>query len=148
MGSPLSSLLAEAVMQDLEHVSNNNDIKTWDRYADDGLATVKKDKIDNILHTINNTTKNIKSTKEEEHDNKLAFLDILLTKTDDGKLNTQVYRKNTRRDQLSNCNSNHPTQHKFSCIRTLFNRINTHCNTEQSKQEECKYSVVLYFLQK
>ena len=51
MGSPLSSFLAKAVMQDLEHkaVTNNNDIKTWDRYVDDVLATVKKDKIDNIL---------------------------------------------------------------------------------------------------
>ena len=141
MGFPLSSFLTEAVMQDLERtaVTKNNDIKTWDRYVDDALATVKKDKIDNILHTINNTTKNIKFTKEEEHDNKLAFLDILLTKTDDGKLNTQVYRKNTHTDQLLNYNSNYPTQHKISCIRTLFNRIYTHCNTEQSKQKERKY---------
>ena len=46
MGSPLSSVLAEACsMQDLENkaVTNNNNIKTWDV-----LATVKKDKIDNI----------------------------------------------------------------------------------------------------
>ena len=44
MGSPLSSFLAEAVMQDLEHkaVTNNNGIKTWDRYVDDVLASVKK----------------------------------------------------------------------------------------------------------
>jgi hypothetical protein len=33
MGSPLSSFLAEAVMQDLEKrsVTNNNGIKTWNR---------------------------------------------------------------------------------------------------------------------
>ena len=36
-------------------------------------------------------------------------------------------------------NSNHPTQHKISCIRSLFNRIDTHCNTEQAKQTEQKY---------
>ena len=43
MGSPLSSFLAEAVMQDLEtrSVTNNNDIKTWNRYVDDILAAVK-----------------------------------------------------------------------------------------------------------
>ena len=118
MGSPLSSFLAETVMQDLERkaVTNNNDIKIWDRYVDDVLATVKKDKVDNILHTINNTTKNMSFTKEEEHDNKLAFLDVLLTKTDDGNLNTQVYRKKTHTDQLLNYNSNRPTQHKISCI--------------------------------
>ena len=61
LGSPLSSFLAETVMQDLERraVTKNNDIKTWDRYVDDVLATVKKDKVDNILHTINNTTNQI-----------------------------------------------------------------------------------------
>ena len=132
MASPLSSFLAEAVMQDLESkaVTNNDDIKTWDRYVDDVLATVKKDKTDDILQTINNTTKNIKFTKEEEQDNKLAFLDILITKTDNGTLTTQVYRKKTHTDQILNYNSNHPTQHKVSCIKTLFNRIDTHCNTK------------------
>ena len=92
-----------------------------------------------IFYFINNTTKNIKFTKEEERDNKLAFLGIRLTETDHGKLNTQVYRQNTHMDQLLNYNSNHPTQHKIRCIRTLFNRIDTHCKTEQCKQEEHRY---------
>ena len=36
--------------------------------------------------------------------------------------------------------SNHPpTQHKISCIRALFNRINTLCNTDHAKTEERKY---------
>ena len=77
--------------------------------------------------------------KEEEHDNKLAFLDVLLTKTDDGNLNTQVYCRKTHTAQLLNYDSNHPTQHKISCVKTLFNRIDTHCNTDQSTQEERKY---------
>ena len=52
---------------------------------------------------------------------------------------TEVYRKKTHTDQILNYNSNHPTQHKVSCVRTLFNRINTHCNTENAKSEERKY---------
>ena len=147
MGSPLSSFLAEAVMQDLEKrsVTNNNDFKTWNRYVDDVLATVKKDKTDDILHTINNTTENIKFTKEEEDNNQLAFLYILLTRTDDGTINTQVYRKKTHTDQILNFNSNHPTQHKIGCIRSLFNRIDMHCNIEQAKQTErkCLYSTFM-----
>ncbi len=130
MGSPLSSFLAEVVMQDLEKrsVTNNANIKTWDRYVDDVLATVKKDKTDDILHTINNTTNNIRLNKEEEQNNQLAFLDVLLTRTEDSTIQTQVYRKKTHTgtDQILNYNSNHPTQHKISCIKTLFNRINTH----------------------
>ncbi len=55
MGSPPSSFLAEVVMQNLEKrsVRNNPDIKTWNRYVDDVLATVKKAKTDDILHCIN-----------------------------------------------------------------------------------------------
>ena len=141
MGSPLSSFLAEAVMQDLEKrsVTNNPDIKTWDRYVDDVIATVKKDKTEDILQTINSTTEGIKFTKEDEQDNKLAFLDVLLTKTDDGTIETQVYRKKTHTDQILNFNSNHPTQHKVSCIKTLFNRVETHCSTKHAKTQERKY---------
>ena len=133
MGSPLSSILAEAVMQDLEKrsVTNNNDIKTWNRYVDDILAAVKKDKIDDILHTISNTIENIKFTKEEEKNSQLAYLVVLLARTDDGTINTQVYCKKTHTEKMLNFNSNHQ--------RSLFNRIDTHCNTEQAKQTERKY---------
>ena len=63
----------------------------------------------------------------------------LLTRTDDGTIQTQVYRKKTHSDQLLNYNSNHPTQHKINCIKTLYNRIDTHCNTEQAKLAERNY---------
>ena len=94
MGSPLSSFLAEAVMQDLEKgsVTANKDIKTWKRYVDDVLATVKKDKTDNILQSINNTAENISSQKKKNITTKLLSFGILLTKTNDGTINTQVYR--------------------------------------------------------
>ena len=141
MGSPLSTFLAEAVLQDLEQrtVDNNEAIKMWERYVDDVFATVKTNEIDNVLQTINNATDNITFTVEQEHDNQLAFLDVLLTKNDDGTLNTQVYRKGTHTDQVLNYNSNHPTAHKISCVKTLFKRIDTHCNTQQAKQDERNY---------
>ena len=142
MGSPLSSFLAEKVMQDPEKrsVTHNPDNKTWNKYVEDVLATVKKDRTDDILHCINNTLENIQFTKEEEHNNQLAFLDVLLTRTNDGTINTQVYTVKKDTDQILNFNSNHPTQlHKISCIRSLFNRIDTRCNTEQAKQTERRY---------
>ena len=97
MGSPLSSFLAEAVLQDLEKraVDNNKSISTWERYVDDVFATVKTNDLDDILNTINNTTDNITFTVEQEQNNQLAFLDVLLTKNNNGTLNTQVYRKTT-----------------------------------------------------
>ena len=48
---PWLRLCAEAVMQDLvkRSVTNNVNIKTWDRYVDDVLAAVKKDKTNEVL---------------------------------------------------------------------------------------------------
>jgi hypothetical protein len=106
-------------------------------YVDDVLATVKKYKTDDILHTIN--YRKYKIHERRSSNNQLAFLDIVVTRTDDGTINTQVYRKKTHTDQILNFNSNHSTQHKISCIRSLFNRIDTHCNTGQAKQAERKY---------
>ena len=135
MGFPLASFLAEEVMQHLEKksVMKNDKMKSWNRYVDNVLATVKKDNTDDTLDEINQTIENIKFNKEEKQNNQLAFLGVLLTKTNDGTINTQVYRKKTYTDQMLKFNSNHITQHKISCIRTSFNRIDTHCNTKEAK---------------
>ena len=110
MGSPLSSFLAEAVMQDLEkRCYEQQRHQNMEKIRDDVLATVKKDETDEILHSINNATENIRFTKGKEQNNQLAFLDVLLT-------STQVYRKKTHTDQILNFNSNHPNQHKISCM--------------------------------
>ena len=62
-------------MQDLEmrSVTSNKDNRTWNRYIDNVLAAVKKDKTDEILHSINNTTENIRFKKEEEQNNQLLL---------------------------------------------------------------------------
>ena len=67
IGSPLFSFLAKAVIQDLKKrsVTNNPDIKKWNRYVDDVLAT--KDKTDENLHCINNTLGHIsQNTKAKQ----------------------------------------------------------------------------------
>jgi hypothetical protein len=65
------------------------------------VATVKKDKTDDILQTINNITKNIKFTKDEEHDNELAFLGVLITKNRRRHFNhTNLSQENTHRSNF------------------------------------------------
>ena len=127
-------------MQDLEcKVFSDNNIKLWNRYVDNAFAITKTEQIDELYRTINTTTEDIAFTMETEQNYQIAFLDVLLTRTDNGKIKTQVYRKKTHTDQILNYHSNHPTQHKISCIRTLFNRIETHCNTQESKKKEQEY---------
>ena len=75
----------------------------------------------------------------QKNNNQLAFLDVLLTRTSDGSLQTQVYRKNTHTDQTLSYEINHPIQHKIRCIQSPFSRIESHCNTQQTKQDELTY---------
>ena len=69
---------------------------------------------------------------ETEQDNKLAVLDVLVTETHPEDLK----RRST--DQILNYGSNHPRCHKESCMRTLFKRIETYCNTTEAKHTEEK----------
>ena len=97
MGSPLSSFLVEAVLQDLERkaVTNNNAIGIWDRYVDDVFSTVKTNHINDVLNTINHTTEGIAFTKEEEQNKQLAFLDVLVNRKPLKGLSTHRYTEKT-----------------------------------------------------
>ncbi|BHF57092.1 hypothetical protein SprV_0100003300 [Sparganum proliferum] len=75
---------------------------------------------------------------EEEVESKLSFLDVLVYRQPDGKLATSVYRKPTNTLQMLSYNSNHPLQHKRSCVRTLYRRVETHCSTPAAKLDEIK----------
>ena len=100
-----------------------------DRYIDDVLSIAK-------THHI---TDCITFGTGKEKGGQVAFLHILLTRMDNGSIETQVYRKKTHTDRILNYSSNHPVQHKISCLRTLINCIDTHCSTEETKKNELNY---------
>ncbi|CAI2731075.1 unnamed protein product [Schistosoma spindalis] len=131
MGSPISGLIAEAVMPRLEaSILPVIKQKICIRYLDDTFVIVKKDELENTYRLINNVFDDIKFTMEQKSNDKLSFLDVVITRTDKVKLETQLYRKPTHTDQILNYNSNNPTAHKINCVRTLFKRTRTHCNTQ------------------
>ncbi|KER20289.1 hypothetical protein T265_15354, partial [Opisthorchis viverrini] len=110
--------------------------KIWVRYVDGTFAGVKKNELLRAEELLNNAFPDIQFTMETKENNKLAFLDVLVTRTTNGQLQTEVYEKETHTDQILNYHSNHPDCHKRSCIRTLFKRIETHCNTTEAKKKE------------
>ena len=138
MGSPVSGLIAEAVMQRLEERALPQiNPKLWVRYVDDTFVILKRTEVETTHRLINGIFQGIKFTIETENNECLPFLDVLVARTSDGTLQTSVYRKETHTDQVLNFNSNHPQCHKKSCIRTLFKRARTHCSTaELQKREE------------
>ncbi|BHF67989.1 hypothetical protein SprV_0301101800 [Sparganum proliferum] len=139
MGSPISGLIAEAVLQKLEkRLFREYKPKFWARYVDDTFVIIDQDKITYYEELLNSITPDLQFTMEEKVESKLSFLDVLVCRQPDGKLATSVYRKPTNTLQMLSYNSNHPLQHKRSCVRTLYRRVETHCSTPAAKLDEIK----------
>nr|VZI02477.1 unnamed protein product [Spirometra erinaceieuropaei] len=112
--------------------------KFWARYVDNTFVIIDQDKISYYEELLNSIVPDLQFTMEEEVESKLSFLDVLVCRQPDGKLATSVYRKPTNTLQMFSYNSNHPLQHKRSCVRTLYRRVETHCSTPVAKPDEMK----------
>jgi len=124
MGSPLSLIVADIVMQDLE----TECIKKLDfhltfyfRYVDDIILVTPNDKIDIILQTFNNYHDRLNFTVEHEKDRSLSFLDLLIT-----ILNNIIYidwfHKGTFSGRYLSFYSSHPWCHKIGTMYSLIDR--------------------------
>ena len=125
MGSPVSPIVANIFMQDLETkaVQYSEFIpKIWYRYVDDTFVIIEKQHEDYFFEHINLINPSIQFTKELESDHKLPFLDVLIHRDISGTLNTTVYRKPTHTNQYLNFESNHPLSTRIGVARTLFDR--------------------------
>ena len=81
MGSPVSVVVAEIVMQHVEEralATCRQTIPLWLRYVDDTFTAVHKDEIDAFHDHLNEQNADIQFTKEIEENGKLPFLDCLV----------------------------------------------------------------------
>ena len=141
MGSPVSVVVAEIVMQNIEEqalATYKRTIPLWLRYVDDTFTAVHKDEIDDFHEHLNRQNAHIQFTKEIEENGKLPFLDCLVTR-DNHHLRTTVYRKPTHTDQLLDECSYNPTSHKATTIRTLTRRAQLVCDSRDSLADEREY---------
>ena len=77
MGSPVSVVVAEIVMQNIEEQalpSYKRTIPLWLRYVDDTFTTLHKDEIDDFHEHLNRQNAHIQFTKEIEDNGKILFL--------------------------------------------------------------------------
>ncbi|BHF75226.1 hypothetical protein SprV_0501832100 [Sparganum proliferum] len=85
MGSPLSSLIAEAVLQRLEALAfDHYRPRLWVRYVDDTFVIINRDRIGEFTQHPNSIFSDIQFTMEEEKDCQLPFLDVLVQRKEDG----------------------------------------------------------------
>jgi len=122
MGSPLSPILADMVMDDLEvHSLNKLDftVHTFYRYVDDIFMVIPTVGLDSVLGSFNDYHPRLKFTYEIENNNTLSFLNASVIRTDGGTLITNWYRKPTFSGRYINFFSNHPYQYKLNTITNL-----------------------------
>ncbi|BHF79232.1 hypothetical protein SprV_0602235200 [Sparganum proliferum] len=102
MGSPISSLVAELVLQELVKVAfDHYEPSFWRRYVDNTFVTIERSRLAHFQDLLNGIFPDIQFTREEEHAKPLPFIDVLVTGTPHGKLSTTVYRKAARQAGLS-----------------------------------------------
>ncbi len=68
----------------------------------------------------------------------MLFLDVLLTREEDGTVSTSVYRKPSHTDQYLDFESHHPMAHKRAVVRTLMHRAEALCCSGVSRALEEK----------
>lgn len=131
IGSPISGLVAVAVMLRLEaSILPMIKPKMWIRYVDNVFIIIKMNELEITYSLISNVFDDIQFIIVQESNNELSFLDVLIIRADNGKLETQVYQKSTHADLVLNYCSHNPRTHKINCVKTLFKRAKTHCETQ------------------
>ena len=118
MGSPVSVVVAEIVMQAVEEqafATLRLTLPFWFRYLDDTITPLNDDEIDQFHNHLNSENRDIQFTKEIEEKGTLPFFDCLIKRVND-ELRTTVYRKSTQTDRLLDESSCNPTSHKATTI--------------------------------
>ena len=141
MGSPVSVVVANLVMEDIERralATFHTPPRFWRRYVDDTCAALPQDLVDPFHECLNSIDPHIQFTVERESRGQLPFLDVLLTREEDGTISTEVYRKPTHTDQYLAFDSHHPTAHKRAVVRTLMGQAETLSSSGVSHVQEEK----------
>ena len=143
MGSPISPIVANLFYGRFRNQGPGHSTSTTytlgKGFVDDTFIIIQKPQ-DNFLQHLNTIDDNIKFTCEEaDEDGSIAFLDMLITPDEDGRLNTSVYRKATHTDQYLHWDSHHAITSKYSVVGTLFHRARTISSKPGQWQKEEKH---------
>ncbi|VDN41631.1 unnamed protein product [Dibothriocephalus latus] len=118
--------------------------KFWARYVDDTFIAIERDQVLTFMERLNSVFRDIQLTMKEEENNQLTFLDVLVCHKDCGCLKTKAFRKVTNSMQVLNNNSNHLVSHKRSCVRTFYQRVETHCSEPEDKIAKVQFHTFIF----
>ena len=121
MGSPISVVIAEIVMQKLEEDIFNNspcNIFCWKRYVDDCFAIIPTDFVERFLPYINSINGNLQFTNEIEDNGTLCYLDVKILRQEAGTFKFAIYRKTSNTGRLLDYDSYAPGIQKINVIKS------------------------------
>jgi len=126
MGSPLSPIVAEIVLRDLEEHALNKlsfHIPLYYRYVDDILIAIPYDRIDETLRVFNSLHERVKFTSETNNENYINFLNLRIGLENNGNLSLNLFSKPTSSGRFLNYFSNHPLAQKRGIIYGMVDKI-------------------------
>ncbi len=118
--------------------------RLWLRYVDDTFIIINRNDLELFHKIINSMNASIKFSREEEQKNQLPFLDVLVQRHRDGKINTSVYCKSSNSDIVLHYSSKHPTSHKRLCVKTLFDCVHLYCSDRITLFQERSYLLNMF----
>ena len=124
--------------KDCVYSSNYSDrIKWWGRYIDDILLfwTGSEEELLLFHDSLNTNNRNIKLSIEYSK-TKVNFLDLSISKGEEGQLHTTVYRKPTDRNTVLKADSFHPNWLKNNIPFGQFQRLRRICDTDKEFEEQ------------
>lgn len=91
--------------------------------VNDILTLPEEEHFTPLTKTLNSIYPNLSVSHKEEKDNRLPFVDILLTSRPDGTLQRDIYREATWDERCSQLSSFAPVTYKRGLVQTLFYRV-------------------------
>ena len=90
---------------------------------------------------LNSIEPSIQFTAEVEENGVLSFLDVTITRDEDGNLSTSVYKKPMHIGEYLHFQSNHPSKYKCSIVQTLIATLSRspfplHCEHKGRKKKD------------
>ena len=125
MGSPVSPIIADISMEDLEDktfATYDATPRVWYRFVDDVISVVKKYNVQGQLLHLNKQHGRIQFTIEMENSGSLPFMDIRITRQPQGELTKEVYQNPTHTNRYVPFSSHHPISVKSAVVAGLANR--------------------------